>query len=319
MRRRSRPRSPACTCISRRPGRACRRTATSSSAPPPRAPTGTRRRCSCRRRAAPAPSGDSAGGTAGGASGNGGGERFRRRLERRFERRGAPGGSSGGGGNGGGSSAGSFHPGKMHKPTKQHGDLMSFPGAVFPVDGPVWYQDDFGAPRAVGGGHTGNDIFARRGTPLVAVQDGTIAELRYRSLGGNSFHLVNAEGDYFYYAHLMRYAADIQEGSAVTGRAGPRLRGQHRQRHHHAAAPALRDPSRRGRAGRPVPLSREVARATPPRRPTTPPACGVARGLAGGRAARDLLGGGGRASRAGHPAPAQARPRATAAASGWPC
>jgi len=93
---------------------------------------------------------------------------------------------------------------------------MSFPGAVFPVDGPVWYQDDFGAPRAVGGGHTGNDIFARRGTPVVAVQDGTIAELRYRSLGGNSFHLVNTDGDYFYYAHLMRYAAGIEEGSAVT-------------------------------------------------------------------------------------------------------
>jgi murein DD-endopeptidase MepM/ murein hydrolase activator NlpD len=152
-------------------------------------------------------SGDSDGGTSGGSSGGSGADES-----------GGGGGSSGGDGSsgGGGSSGDSFRPGKMHEPARQQpGDLMSFPGAVFPVDGPVWYQDDFGAPRAVGGGHTGNDVFARRGTPLVAVQDGTIAELRYRSLGGNSFHLVNAEGDYFYYAHLMRYAAGIQEGSAV--------------------------------------------------------------------------------------------------------
>ncbi len=151
-------------------------------------------------------SGDSAGDSSSGDSG--GGSSAAGEI-------GGSGGSSGGGGNGGGSSADSFRPGKMREPSRQRGDLMSFPGAVFPVDGPVWYQDDFGAPRAVDGGHTGNDIFARRGTPLVAVQDGTIAELRYRSLGGNSFHLVNAEGDYFYYAHLMRYAAGIQEGSPV--------------------------------------------------------------------------------------------------------
>jgi hypothetical protein len=49
----------------------------------------------------------------------------------------------------------------------------------------------------------------------VAVQAGTINELRYRSLGGNSFHLANDAGDYFYYAHLLRYAAGIQEGSYV--------------------------------------------------------------------------------------------------------
>jgi murein DD-endopeptidase MepM/ murein hydrolase activator NlpD len=124
-------------------------------------------------------------------------------------------GGSGGGGNTDSSSADTFRPGKMHSPTKSSGDLIPFPGAVFPIDGEVWYSDDFGAPRAVGGGHTGNDIFARRGTPLVAVQAGTVQELRYRSLGGNSFHLVNDRGDYFYYAHLMRYAAGITNGSVV--------------------------------------------------------------------------------------------------------
>ena len=124
-------------------------------------------------------------------------------------------GNGGGGGNAGSSSADAFSPGKMHSPTKSSGDLIPFPGAVFPVDGEVWYSDDFGAPRAVGGGHTGNDVFARKGTPLVAVQAGTVQELRYRSLGGNSFHLVNDRGDYFYYAHLLRYAAGITNGSVV--------------------------------------------------------------------------------------------------------
>ena len=122
---------------------------------------------------------------------------------------------NGGGGNAGSSSADAFSPGKMHSPTKSSGDLIPFPGAVFPVEGEVWYSDDFGAPRAVGGGHTGNDVFARKGTPLVAVQAGTVQELRYRSLGGNSFHLVNDRGDYFYYAHLLRYAAGITNGSVV--------------------------------------------------------------------------------------------------------
>jgi murein DD-endopeptidase MepM/ murein hydrolase activator NlpD len=109
-----------------------------------------------------------------------------------------------------------FSPGPMPPPKSASTELVDFSGAVFPVKGKVWYSDDFGAPRAVGGGHTGNDIFARRGTPLVAVQDGTIEELRYRSLGGNSLHLVNDNGDYFYYAHLDHYAAGIDNGTRVT-------------------------------------------------------------------------------------------------------
>jgi hypothetical protein len=103
----------------------------------------------------------------------------------------------------------------MSAPHRTGGKLLAFPDAVFPIDGAVWYSDDFGAPRAVGGGHTGNDIFARKGTPVVAVQAGTVNELRYRSLGGNSFHLSNDAGDYFYYAHLLRYAAGIGNGSVV--------------------------------------------------------------------------------------------------------
>jgi murein DD-endopeptidase MepM/ murein hydrolase activator NlpD len=153
--------------------------------------------------------GSGSGGSGSGGSGGGGGGGG-----------GAGGGSAGASSSddssyGGGSTAASFRPGRMRSPRKPAGELLSFPGAVFPVDGDVWYGDDFGAPRAVGGGHTGNDIFARMGTPVVAVQSGVVTEIRYRSLGGNSFHLTNDAGDYFYYAHLLRYAAGIEEGTYV--------------------------------------------------------------------------------------------------------
>jgi hypothetical protein len=104
----------------------------------------------------------------------------------------------------------------MPSPGSVTAKLIKFPGAVFPIDGRFWYGNDFGAPRAVGGGHTGCDIFAVKGTPLVAVQDGTIEELRWRSLGGYSFHLVNDRGDYFYYAHLERYADGLANGQRVS-------------------------------------------------------------------------------------------------------
>ena len=89
------------------------------------------------------------------------------------------------------------------------GQLLHFPGAVFPIKGKYWYSDDFGVVTSSGEHHTGIDIFATRRTPLVAVQNGTIEELRWRSLGGNSLHLVNGRGDYCYYAHLDHYAAGI--------------------------------------------------------------------------------------------------------------
>ncbi len=162
-------------------------------------------------------SGGGSGGSGGGSGGSGGGSGSGGSSGDNGDRsgNGTGGDSSGGGGTAGSSSADTFRPGKMHSPTKSSSNLIPFPDAVFPVDGEVWYSDDFGAPRAVGGGHTGNDVFARKGTPLVAVQAGTVQELRYRSLGGNSFHLVNDRGDYFYYAHLLRYAAGITNGSAV--------------------------------------------------------------------------------------------------------
>jgi uncharacterized membrane protein YgcG len=132
---------------------------------------------------------------------------------------GSGGGSSSGSDVGGGGTGGSdddYKPGAMPAPGNVSTRLVRFPGAVFPVDGKFWYSDDYGVPHPGPGNHTGCDIFAVKGTPLVAVQDGTIEELRWRSLGGNSLHLVNDNGDYFYYAHLDRYADGLSNGQRVS-------------------------------------------------------------------------------------------------------
>ena len=94
--------------------------------------------------------------------------------------------------------------------------LARFPGAVFPVRGPVNYVDTFGAYRAdmPKHRHEGNDIFAKTGTPIVAVLAGTIRYSTY-GIGGNNAHLTDARGDYFYYAHMVRFAAGLKSGDHV--------------------------------------------------------------------------------------------------------
>jgi hypothetical protein len=94
--------------------------------------------------------------------------------------------------------------------------LARFPGAVFPVVGAYTYTDTFGAYRAdTPGGHQGDDIFAAYGTPVVAVQDGTITGVSTTPIGGNNIHLTTSRGDYFYYAHLSRFATGLAQGRLV--------------------------------------------------------------------------------------------------------
>jgi len=94
--------------------------------------------------------------------------------------------------------------------------LDRFPGAVFPVRGTVEFTDTFGAYRAdvKGHRHEGNDIFAKMGTPIVAVLAGTIEYSTY-GIGGNNARLTDAAGDYFYYAHMERFAAGLATGDHV--------------------------------------------------------------------------------------------------------
>jgi murein DD-endopeptidase MepM/ murein hydrolase activator NlpD len=69
-----------------------------------------------------------------------------------------------------------------------------------------------------GGGrtHEALDILAPRGTPVVAVEPGTIVRLFRSKPGGTTIYQFGANGAYcYYYAHLDRYAEGLTEGQTV--------------------------------------------------------------------------------------------------------
>ena len=77
-------------------------------------------------------------------------------------------------------------------------------------------DDSWGAPRDGGERkHKGIDIFARRGTSVVAVADGIISYIGDQKLGGHCLWLTTESGVSFYYAHLDRWAPGIYEGMEV--------------------------------------------------------------------------------------------------------
>jgi murein DD-endopeptidase MepM/ murein hydrolase activator NlpD len=64
--------------------------------------------------------------------------------------------------------------------------------------------------------HEAIDILAPRNTPVVAVDDGTIAKLFVSKAGGNTIYQFDPTEQYaYYYAHLERYAEGLREGAKV--------------------------------------------------------------------------------------------------------
>jgi murein DD-endopeptidase MepM/ murein hydrolase activator NlpD len=64
--------------------------------------------------------------------------------------------------------------------------------------------------------HEAIDILAPRNTPVVAVEDGTIAKLFNSKAGGITLYQFDPGQQYsYYYAHLERYADGIKEGDRV--------------------------------------------------------------------------------------------------------
>ena len=63
--------------------------------------------------------------------------------------------------------------------------------------------------------HKGIDIFAPKGTGVVAVADGTISYIGEQPKGGLCLWLTTENGTSFYYAHLDRWAAGLFEGMEV--------------------------------------------------------------------------------------------------------
>jgi murein DD-endopeptidase MepM/ murein hydrolase activator NlpD len=88
-------------------------------------------------------------------------------------------------------------------------------GHVFPVYGPTSFSDDFAAPRAATGWHHGNDVFAPRGAPVLAVAAGTVFSVGWNPIGGWRLWLRDEAGNEFYYAHLAAYSPLAVDGGRV--------------------------------------------------------------------------------------------------------
>ena len=88
-------------------------------------------------------------------------------------------------------------------------------GYVFPIYGAGSYSNTFGAPRAVTGWHHGEDLFAPRGAPVLAVARGTLFSVGWNDVGGNRFGLRDTQGNEFYYAHLSAYSTLAVNGAQV--------------------------------------------------------------------------------------------------------
>ena len=86
---------------------------------------------------------------------------------------------------------------------------------VFPVVSELPVADTFGAARSDTGWHHGDDLFAPRGTPIVAVADGFVFSMGWQRLGGLRLWLRDLSGNEFYYAHLNRYARGLRNGQDV--------------------------------------------------------------------------------------------------------
>ena len=86
---------------------------------------------------------------------------------------------------------------------------------VFPVLADVSFSDSWGAVRADVGWHHGIDVFAPMGSPVVAVADGILFSVGWNDIGGRRLWLRDRAGNFFYYAHLSRFAPVAVDGARV--------------------------------------------------------------------------------------------------------
>jgi murein DD-endopeptidase MepM/ murein hydrolase activator NlpD len=94
-------------------------------------------------------------------------------------------------------------------------------GGYCPVQGARTGRDfsnDWGYPRSGGRTHQGNDVFANRGTPVIAIQDGQVIRVNSqdRGLGGLTVTYRTSDGSEWYNAHLHTIAAGLTVGSSVS-------------------------------------------------------------------------------------------------------
>jgi murein DD-endopeptidase MepM/ murein hydrolase activator NlpD len=86
----------------------------------------------------------------------------------------------------------------------------------FPVAGPASFVDDWWFPRFVPEFHLhqGTDIFAAAGTPVRAPVDGVLRQAN-GAVGGLASYVTQADGTYFYMAHLAGFVKGQATGQQV--------------------------------------------------------------------------------------------------------
>ena len=100
-------------------------------------------------------------------------------------------------------------------------------GMVCPMRGSYSFANTWGAPRSGGRSHQGVDMISPNGTPIVAVESGTV-QFKTTNLGGNSVWLSGTSGTKYFYAHLSSWEGSsraVSRGEVIgyngsTGNAG---------------------------------------------------------------------------------------------------
>jgi hypothetical protein len=83
---------------------------------------------------------------------------------------------------------------------------------TFPVAGPNSWTDTWGAPRSEGRTHQGTDIFAEKGTPVVAAATGRIAQIGHGKRAGRYIVISHDDGWSSHYLHLNNDSAGTDDG-----------------------------------------------------------------------------------------------------------
>ncbi|HEY4223744.1 MAG TPA: M23 family metallopeptidase [Myxococcota bacterium] len=92
-------------------------------------------------------------------------------------------------------------------------------GLLVPVKGVVASQipDTYDAARDGARVHNAQDILAKRGTPVLAADDGTILHIGQNTLGGKVIWTTDPTRRFaFYYAHLDHYAKGLRDGQQIS-------------------------------------------------------------------------------------------------------
>ena len=74
------------------------------------------------------------------------------------------------------------------------------------------FRDDWGDRRSGGRRHRGTDVYALKGTPIVAVADGFVQSMHEGGKGGYMLRLIHADGWESWYMHLDNDTAGTDDG-----------------------------------------------------------------------------------------------------------